>query len=319
MACIDNLVVSGICGDTQSETGYRLIDAPGMNVRNFADIATDSSGVQMVEDAKRLTLIQVKNDFIGALQMNKVVTQMANPTYNAGNFKPSVNTGTGTDRGLVIRRVNPRGGLRKLKISKVEVYPFQDGEGTIKIIDNGNQYTWEVTFVANQVNVFDSVSFDSFPYTLESTTAKILVSGDGVSFASLDIICRTGCNGTVPNDCAVINGWDGSKEVKKEGYGVNIVFGCECDYEQIICDTKAMFGELIWLKWQINIFREQYMSNRFDNWVIYGREELEKYIPQLENMYATKWNQMMDGLFGILKQYRDACLDCRSVRWVTNV
>lgn len=318
MACIDNLVVSGICDDTQSETGYRLIDAPGMNVRNFADIATDSSGVQMVEDAKRLTLIQVKNDFIGALQMNKVVTQMANPKYNSSVFRPTNPVGSGNNRGLILRRKNPKGGLTKIKIHTIEVYPLSDGTGTIEIIDNGYSTSWGVDLVGGQVNVFTSEATSALPYTLASTMAEVTLTTD-VAMASAEVICRTGCNGTTPNECGYVNGWDGNKEVKKESYGLNIYFGCECDYEQIICDTKAMFGELIWLKWQINIFREQYMSNRFDNWVIYGREELEKYIPQLENMYATKWNQMMDGLFGILKQYRDACLDCRSNRWVTNI
>lgn len=318
MACIDNLVVSGICDDTVSETGFTLMQAPGMNVKNFADIASDSSGVEMVEETKALTLLQVKNDFIGALQMNRVVTQMANPVYNTSNFKVWTSVGTGNSRGLTIHKVQVKGGLRKTKIHKIEAFPLTSGDGVIQIIDNNQIYSWNVTFVGGQINIFTATQLDDLPYTIIGKSAQVLITGTTVEFASSEIICHTGCSG-MPNDCAHAIGWDGTKDVKKEGYGLNVYFGCECDYEQIICDAKAMFGEIIFLKWQINIFKEQYMSNRFDNWVIYGREDLEKYIPQLENQYITKWNQMMDGIFGILNTYRDSCLNCRGVRWVTNV
>ncbi len=97
--------------------------------------------------------------------------------------------------------------------------------------------------------------------------------------------------------CGYANGWDGSIPVKSEGYGVNVQFYCECDYTQILCDLAPSYsGELIWLKWQILLFEEQLMSNRFNDWVIYNEEQIQNtHLPQLRSAYNNKWNSLMQG------------------------
>jgi len=83
---------------------------------------------------------------------------------------------------------------------------------------------------------------------------------------------------------------------------------------------KTFIGELIWLKWQINIYKEHLKSNRFNNWVIYNDDRIQEYIlPELQTEYTDKWNALMQGLPEILKTYQDSCLICRGARWVVTL
>lgn len=321
MACIDNIVTTGLCADGETSTsGFTLLQAEGMSLNNFANITTETyrSGLEMVLAKKQLAITQVKNDFLAALAQNNVMPQIANPKYDSSRFVPSTNIGSGSNRGVIIRKSKSRGALRKHRIDSIEVYPFGNGQATIKIIDGDRVTSWAVNLVANQINSFTSTEIGGLPYDINNDTVRVYVDTD-VNLASSEVICRTGCNGTVPNDCAYANGWDGSKEVKSEGYGVNVIFYCECDYTQIICDSAPSFGEIIWLKWQINILREQQLSNRLNDLVIYSQEELPDYISRLNAEYVSKWNGLMAGMYSILNRYRDYCLNCRGIKWVVNV
>lgn len=324
MACIDQLVTLGICPDEDASTsGFTLLQAPGMNLKNFANIAIDSSGIDMVMEKKALTILQLKNDFIGEMQMRNVVMQQSSPVYNTSVLNPNINKGTYTGfRGLTLHKnAKYRGRLRKTRIKSIDIYSFTDGETQLKLDDGINTYTWDIELVANSVNTFNETNLDDFPYTLsmDSDYVRVLVDTTNVELSSAEIRCMIGCNGTMPNDCGWANGWDGSAAEKSEGYGVNVNFQCDCDYEQLICDTKVM-GELMWLKWQINVYEEQEKSNRFSNLVVYSHEEIrDKVIPELYGKYNAKWSNLLDGLYGILKTYRDDCLDCRRIRRVPNL
>lgn len=332
MSCnLNDIVTLGLCPDEGlGLSGLRLIDAAGISSKILANIANETyvQGANLAMEKKRVALIKFRNDFIGAMQSNRVVTTIVDPIYPAADFNTSLDVGTyAGDRGVVLHKnTNYRGTLRQTIINSIECYPLQSGDGTIKLIveKNGyvNEYSWEVTFVADQVNIFGAEQFSEFPFILppEAKSAKVLVDQTDISFCSTVITCLKGCSGSLPNECGWVDGWDGAKAVKDEGYGVNINFLCHCNYEQILCDlSKSYSGELIFLKWQIEIFDEEYKTNRFNNWVIYNRSELPGIIADLNNQYATKWNNMMSGMLGILNAYKDQCLNCRNIRWVVNV
>jgi hypothetical protein len=323
MSCIDNIVTLGICPDDGvSKSGFTLMQAPGMSLKTFADTASDTytRGLDMVMAKKSLALMQFRNDFIGALQSNKVVSMTANPVYDGAMFDIGVSNGLYNGyRGVTLHKSNKyRGSLRRTKIKAIQVYPLGAGAGTIKIEDGYNSYTYPVTFVANQVNTFDADVLDGFPFVMGSPNVRVTIDNSTIAFASAPVICHEGCHGQMPNDCGWVNGWDGTKKVKKEAYGINLQFQCECDYEQVICDLSYT-GELIWLKWQIAVYDEVLKSNRFSNIVVYKGEQIEKQIlPDLESQYVTKWNEMMAGVLSVLQTYRDDCLNCRGIRWRTN-
>jgi hypothetical protein len=327
MACIDTIVTLGICPDEEpSKSGFTLLQAPGISVKNLAATATETygSGTQLALAKKELAITQVKNDFIGALQANKVVTMLSHPDYNTSVFKPESDMGTYAGfRGLTmhIAKMRNRGRIKKTYIREIQLYPLASGDTTLRIHDGYNQIDYPITVVANQVNVFNKEQLSGFPYELQNDHVVISVDNTNINFAKSEILCGTGCNGGLPNPCAWSDGWNGAAPIKKEGYGINVVFYCDCDYTQIMCDLSNTFiGELIWLKWQIAIFEEQVLSNRFSEWVVYGAEDIrENVLPSLMSKYNAKWNDMMQGLYGILQTYRDDCLQCRGIRWVTNV
>lgn len=326
MSCLDNIVTLGLCPDDgQSLSGYTLIQAAGMSQKNFAGIATETyvKGVDMVMEKKSLALRSVSNDFLTALQVNGMLVQMFNPDYGISEFNPAnVIPASSLQRGVTIHKANyRRNSLKKVVIKAVQCYPFTSGQGTLKIIDGNKTLSWPVTFVAGQINTFDSSNLSGFDYVVTSKEARIVFDAPDISFASSIITCLLGCNNTEPNECAWADGWDGNKAVKAEGFGMNIIFGCECNYDQVLCDmSKSFSGELIWLKWQILVYEEQYKSNRLSNWVIYNRDEImDVIIPDLQNRYNTRWNALMAGLQNIVKTYGSDCIICNRMRWAVNM
>lgn len=327
MACIDSIVTLGICPDEGvSKSGLTLMQAPGISPNILADIASETyvKGTTLAMEKKRLILTQVKNDFYGALHLNNVMTQLPETEYNSSYFIETTDKGTYDGmRGVIINKAHRTGNLRKTYIKTIELFPLQSGETTLQVKVGGLEYNYPITVVADQINVFDEDTLDGFPFEVPPQYANVRVSVDqsDISFASAEIQCMQGCGGKMPNDCAWAEGWDGVKKVKSEGYGVNVTFYCKCDYDQILCDLSNSFsGEIVWLKWQIAILEEQYQTDRFNNWVIYNREDIQKHIlPDLENKYVNKWNSLMAGMPGILKNYRDSCLNCKGIRWRSNV
>lgn len=328
MACtLENIVTLGVCPDeSESQSGFKLIGAAGISMNNLSGIANETyqSGLTLALDKKQTALTRFRNDFIGALQANKVVTTISEPVYDSSIFDTSVNNGTYTGyRGVTVHKAKGyKGRLRQTIINAIQCYPLASGDGVLNLWDGYNNYSYAIELVANQVNTFDEDSLDGFPFIFpeSSTGIRVTIDNTSISFASTKLTCMIGCNGSMPNPCAWVDGWDGERAVKNEGYGINVQFYCHCNYEQVICDlSKAFTGELIWLKWQIEIFQEQMYSNRFTNIVIYNKEGIEAHIKDLQAQYNAKWNAMMQGVYGILQTYKDDCLNCRSIRWATNV
>jgi hypothetical protein len=318
MGCLENIVTLGACQDAEASlSGFTLMQAPGISLTGLDEIANENyvQGVKMAMEKKQLTITQVKNDFIGALTGNKIATKLAYLTYDTSEFKGATLDNFNGERGLTVYKVNKyRGRLRKTRITQIQLFPANSADNiAVKIYDNGLVSTYPVNLVANQINTINVL------HEIQGNFARVLVDNSIFQPKSASLTCMLGCNGTTPNECGYTKGWDGGKEVKSEGFGVNVKFSCVCDYEQILCDlAKGFVGEIIWLKWQINIFEEQLRSNRFSHMVVYNQESLKDQIQTLENKYAEKWNALMGGLFDILKSYHDDCLDCRGIRWVTN-
>lgn len=319
--CLNNIVTLGACDDEAPSSGFKLLDAAGISIKNLNNIADDSyiKGVELAERKKQVALNIVRNDFLSALAAKNVVTQLVDRTYSSSTFITNSTLGIyNGERGLTLfRSRNIRGNLTKQTISSVDIYGSATGNIDLVIYDAGIKTEYEFTLVNGQVNTF------SINYEVRSSNdaefCRVVINNSTFQPASATIACKEGCNNTMPNECGYIRGWDGSKQVKNESYGININFSCQCDYESLLCSfSKTYIGELIWLKWQSLIFDEQYKTNRFVNWVIYNRDDLPGYIESLESQYASQWNNLNAGLYNMLKVYRDSCIDCRSVRFVTN-
>lgn len=327
MACIDDIVGLGICDDEVSTSGFYLMKAPGMSPKNTQNIATEqyTSGTVLLNTIKTNAINAFRNDFLGTLQANNIVTTITHRQYDSARFNTSKSLSTYAGyRGQVLRAVTKyyRGNMRQMKIHKIQSYPLVSGDGEFVIIDSENGVqtttTYPVTFTANALNTHELPT----PYIAKSRQVSILVDNTDISFCSTDIMCKVGCQGEAPNECGTLEGWDGVGFVKKEGYGLNVIFSCECDYDTLICDlSKSFTGELIWMRMQEYFYEEQYKSNRFSAWTTYNRDDIwNAILPDLRERYANKFNSMVRaGIFNVLQTYKDDCLNCRGIRKVVNI
>lgn len=328
MSCLDNLVTLGICPDDDTPlSGLTLLNAEGISINNLANIADEDSvsGINMAMDKKALSIIQLQNDLIAALHAQKVITSISINKHHSSNFEISKNNGLYNGyRGIVLHKAGQKGILRSLVIDSIELYPITSGTVTLKIDDGFNSYNLNnIAVTGGQINVLDKDISDMFPFFVnkDAPQVKITIDQSAVLFSKSAIVCHKGCHGAMPNDCGWVDGWDGTNAVKSEGFGINVNFHCECDYSLLLCSMPPTFiGELMLLKWQINIFKEQLMSNRFNNWVVYSDEKLnEVVIPDLTNQYNEKWNALMQGLPDLLRKTKDPCLNCKGSRWVVTI
>lgn len=326
MSELQNIIsVRDVCAEEQvsSLSGLDLMDAPEISAKNLANIANEEyvTGLNLARKKVEQATMLVRNDLMSVLAGNKVLPNLSTKKYTTGEFKTTINYPTeAKERGLTLYKNRKiKGALRKTVIHNVHVYPLVDAENAaIKIYDDyagGIVSTYNVSLEANKVNTF------KMEYELKGTFARVLLDGTNVSVAGTYLTCFTGCNGTMPNDCGYTKGWYDEKEISsKEGFGINLEFSCVCDYEQLLCDLAQTYvGEIVWLKSRVLLMEEHLRTNRLNNWVVYGREETKEYLTDIENQYRDKWNVFANALPAILKQFKDDCLSCNGIRWVTNV
>lgn len=306
-----------------SLSGLDLMDAPEVSILNLAHIANEEyvTGLNLAKKKIAQATTLVRNDLMSALAANNVIPRLDAKLHSTGEFKTQVTfPAEAKERGVTLYKNNRiKGKLRKLKIQNVKVYPLADAAGaTLKIYDDyagGTVSTYQVDMAADKVNTY------KVDYEVKGSFARVLLDGTDVPVASAYLTCFTGCNGTLPNDCGYTKGWYDDTEISgKEGFGINLEFCCECDYEQLLVDmAKTYVGEIIWLKTRVLLLEEHLRTNRLNNWVIYGREETQQYLTDVENQYREKWRLFTQSLPGLLQAYKDDCLQCNGIRWVTNV
>lgn len=323
---LENIIsVRDVCAGEEvvSLSGLDLMDAPEISAKNLANIANEEyvTGLNLAKKKVQQATILVRNDLMSVLAANKVIPNLNAKQYTIGEFKTTVNyPAEAKERGVTLYKNRKiKGNLRKLTIHTVQVYPLAAADGVVmKIYDDyagGTVSTYNIDLQANEVNSFN------VNYTVKGTFARVLLDGTNTPVAGTYLTCFTGCNGTMPNDCGYTKGWYDDKEIaSKEGFGINLQFSCECDYEQLLADmAKTYIGEIVWLKSRVLLMEEHLRTNRLNNWVIYGREETKEYLTDVENQYREKWKTFANAMPGILKQFNDDCLLCNGIRWVTNV
>lgn len=326
MSSINNIIsVRDVQGtETPSSlSGLDLMDAPELSIRNLANIANEEyvTGMQLAQRKVQQATLLVRNDFMSILAANRVMPQLAERQYTTGEFRAATTfPAEAKERGLTLyRNTRIKGVLRKLYINSIQVYPLADATGAeLKIYDDaggGTVSVYNIDLNANTVNTF------CVNYEVKGNFARVLLNGTDIPVASSFLTCFTGCNGTLPNDCAYTRGWYDDKEISgKEGFGINVEFNCSCDYEQLLCDmARTYIGEIVWLKSRVLLLEEHLRTNRLNNWVVYGREETQQYLTDVENQYRDKWRIFADTVPGILQQFKDDCLQCNGVKWVVNV
>jgi hypothetical protein len=322
MSCLDTIIgIDRKCNDI-SLSGLYVFDAPEISTKNIANIVNEDTVNGKALIAEKITLAKtlIYNDFMSIVTSNGFIAQLSDHHYQSGEFDitKTYAAEANKERGLILKRVGQRG-IRGTVIYNVYVYPLADKtDAELNIYEDYNGgivSTYTVDLVANEVNTFE------INHKLKGSYAKVLLDGTDLPVVSSKLTCTTGCSGRKPNDCGNTAGYYNGKELSsKEGFGINIDFGCVCDYEQFLCEiSKTYLGEIFWLKVRVMILEEAIRSNRLNNWVIYQGDELKDYAIDIENQYRDKWNTFVAALPNILRNSKDACFDCRNFRWVVNI
>ncbi|ROI05449.1 hypothetical protein EGI16_03420 [Chryseobacterium sp. G0240] len=314
--CLENIVsVRDVCAEQViiSSSGYDLMDAPEIDIAKINDIANAeyNTGLKILKNCVRLALRDIETDFISVLFANKI--SAVNNSYDVvtGNFSTKYqNSGLG-QKGIVIHKQG-RSGIKKIRIKKIRIYPVNDNPNAqLKFIDSGKESVINIALTGGKVNEFAT------DYFVEGDNVKIVL--EGVETYSSELTCLLGCGGTIPNDCGYVKGWNGSAETQKEGFGINAVFSCECDYSQILCQqSKNFVGLLVWLKARIYALEERINSTRINPFIIYGQEEAKNNRIELISEYNSKWNVFIDTIPNIIAG-NDDCFECKKSKIVTNV
>jgi hypothetical protein len=324
MSCLENIIsLNDKCGNivTPSLSGYYLQNAPEITPLALSAIANEKyiDGATLAQAILNNSLLDIKNDFLAVLSANDMVSDVTAITYTTSEFNITTSfPETSKERGLTLYKTpQSKNKLKKVTIKTVSVLPLVSKEdGEILIYDNGNVYTYPVEFTANMINTIE------VNHIVEGTYARVLVDNSDLPVSSSTLICFTGCNGKLPNDCGYTKGYNGDGDISsKEGYGVSIDFQCECDYESILCDlAKTYIGKLIYLKTRIGLLDERINSNRLNNFIIYGIEEAKDRKKELDSEYTETWNTLVASLPNLLKKYIPSdCLTCNRTSWRTNI
>jgi hypothetical protein len=314
--CLENIVsVRDVNAENSvtSSSGYDLMDAPEIDSGKINDIANTEykTGLTILKNCVRLALRDIETDFISVLFANKISTNTNSYDVTTGNFSAqNINSGSG-QKGIVVHKQG-NSGIKKIRIKKIRIYPVNDhASAQLKFIDSGKESVLNIALTGGKVNEFAT------DYFVEGNDVKILL--DGVETYSSELTCLLGCNGTIPNDCGYVKGWNGAGETQREGFGINAVFSCECDYSQVLCQqSKNFVGLLIWLKSRIYVLEERIHSSRINPFIIYGQEEAKNQRIELLNEYNSKWNIFIETIPNLISG-NDDCFDCKKAKMVTNV
>ncbi|WP_312208278.1 hypothetical protein [Empedobacter sp.] len=319
-SCLSNIVsVSNPCSEIKelSTSGYDILDAPELNKSNISQIAgsDNPNGYEFLKEQLKFATRDVTNDFIALLNTNNLITKIYNNSISTGEFNNGYTNTANNDQGITIHRnlknIRPDS-IKKLIIQSVLIYPMDDHDSTILFIEDG-QETKEIPIqlIGGKINKF------SINHRIENSSVNIYLKN--ISTYASNLTCLVGCNGTIPNECGFVKGYNNGNEVQREGFGINAVFTCECDYESLLCRySKSYVGKIIFLKTRANILKERIHNDRINSFIIYGRDEAEKLSIELENEYRETWNAFVESVPNLLINDTD-CIDCQKVKIVVNV
>lgn len=323
MDCLNDIVTIRGCSSVTPLSGLDLMDAPEITKNNLANIANEKD-VQGWELAQRLLSLShtlVASDMMNVLAANRMLVDITDRSWQTSEFRPQTPiTADGAERGLTLYRVdrNWQKSLKKLKIETIKIFPLADYAGAVvKIYDNGglqdltNTYSFDL--IGGEINEFD------VNYEVQGEYAIVAVRGDMVLGSSYLMTCA-GCLGKMPNDCGYTKSYASGKSTNgHEGYGVGVVFSCECDYDRILCNlSKKGIGKIIWTKARLLLLEERIKTNRLNNLIVYGVDEAKEWYNQLAEQYRLDWEVFAKSLPKLLAQYSD-CIFCNGIRSVINV
>ncbi|HYD19944.1 MAG TPA: hypothetical protein VEB40_00610 [Flavipsychrobacter sp.] len=317
LSCLDNIVsIPDGCMETETSlSGFSITDLPGVTIKLGAAIADEKfvSGLNLLKDARRRAILQIRNDLLGYLHGNGYVTQSVQRTWSTldrrdGSLKAA--TSLGDYRGIVVKSQRRNCGLRKLHIPYTYIKANHTGSLVLRIEDGEHSYPFSFDSVAG------SISKVAVNFTAESDEVYLLLP-DVLDVYSVVPNCQCGGSTTPKSDCAKVVGYYNGIETKSEGFGIWAEVQCKCEYSYLLCQlaTEGLFGEVLLYKTGVNIMDERTKTDRLNYFTIYGTEEAEAIRQEWTELYNEKWNSLITSLPGLLPRLdKCGCIECGNYR-----
>lgn len=313
--CLNDIISVPDCDNEESLSGFSVNDLPGITIKSAAQVASEKfmSGINLIKDAKRRAILQVRNDVVTFLQANGYVPSIARGVWSTldkrdGSLKAA--TSLGDYRGIVVKSQQKNCLIRKIHLPAVYVKANYTGSLTLVIEDGEKSYTYAFDSVAG------SISKVYVNFTAETDEVYILLP-DTVDVYSVTPNCQCGGRSTPKSDCAKVMGYYNGIETKSEGFGIWADVVCKCDYDNLLCylATNGMLGEIVLYKTGVNIMDESIKTDRLNYFTTYKRDEAEATKAEWSNIYAEKWNTLIQALPNVLPTIdKCGCIDCGSRR-----
>jgi hypothetical protein len=315
--CLDNIIsIPDGCSEPETSlSGFAITDLPGVSIKQSAAIADEKfvTGIDLLKDARRRAILQIRNDLVAFLQGNGYVPQLVQRIWSTldrrdGTLKPATNLGD--HRGIVVKAQKKNCLLRKIHIPYVYVKADHTGSLVLRIEDGENSYPFAFESVAG------SISKVAVNFTAETDEVYLLLP-DTLDVYSVVPNCQCGGSTTPKSDCAKVVGYYNGIETKSEGFGVWADVQCKCDYAYLLCQlaTEGMMGEIVLYKTGINIMDERLKTDRLNHFTIYGREEAESIKAEWTRIYNEKWNTLITSLPALLPRMdKCGCIECGNYR-----
>lgn len=324
-SCLESIVSVGVCRDeSESTSGFRLVDAAGISSTTLAKIADSDNptGIELALSKKKLATLKVRNDFMSMMMTNSVSSDISSKSFSSSSFNDKVVQPSSSYHGVRIHKVNASDKVKRMYLKSVSFIPNISGDVTIRIEDGMNVHNAVVSAVGGLVNTVDVSDITGYgDLSVVSRNVKVLIMHEGIALKGSSVSCMKGCSGRLPNPCGWVDGWSGTTAVKSDGFGLSVDFYCDCDYDMVLCHlSNSVVGELVFIAWQIEIMQEQLLSSRFNSIVVYGREEIKDYwLPSLIGEYKSKWAGLAENIKKYVSSLDSDCVRCKGARWVTNL
>lgn len=323
MTCLEQI----LCGDrtiigikdykecSNPESNLWINELPGMSLKKGANITPEQwqTGNDFLKSCIRMAIRHVFDEFSAELQpyfdFTSIIETRKINKFSTANIIPAL----AAERGIIVKRW--RSEVARLYTYELYVNVVQAGDTIIKVIDGSETTEFPVTLVAGQntvaINykaeqeqikfVFDQTLFDTYNCS--------------VNLGYDDVFCNS-CGGNSSDKHIYVAGWDGTKEVTNNCFGIGILVTSQCYEENILCMLLPKMYFLIWYKAGIMVSKEHVNTDRINNIATFGKERAEKNLEEYEVEYKAKYSILIKNAYNFLRTTKGECITCNGNRYV---
>lgn len=316
LACYDNFI--GIRSEIGAETprsSLYIEDIPGVDLQRMANIATDSTGLELIKKAIRNACDEACEEAMNyKSDEGKSPLMLTNPigaTYSQSKFTDNLLDTYAGDRGIRFELRRPDFyQYSSMVVKRIYLLAGQDASAVVVSIIDGSQTTAldPVDLVADELYTIDLLN-----YKAKNRNFQILTDHSAVRFYQAYTPSNTGCSSCGGNK-RYEDGYI-SQMFVSGGYGISAVVALECDTDRIKCGILAYLRYAIHYKAVMNLALEGQFTNRLNFYA--ASMDFEQFYNYLEAQYRERMNRISPSIRRLLMPQDRNCFKCAGMTMAT--